>query len=123
MSLHFFCRHCSISEGLPEKKDEFYFTHPYFEKKFGSSTRITPHAGPRQNSSYKQVCPCRTCLQGSSTTVSTVLPLVVIESFIIIYSLRTGVDGPFYTLILILILSLGLIPLMTLIHLFYAGSQ
>jgi hypothetical protein len=61
--------------------------------------------------------------RGSSTTVSTVLPLVVIESCIIIYSLRTGVDGPFYTLILILILLLGLIPLMTLIYLFYAGSQ
>jgi hypothetical protein len=76
-----------------------------------------------KNPVTRKCAPVVPVCRGSSTTVSTVLPLVVIESFIIIYSLRTGVDGPFYTLILILILLLGLIPLMTLIYLFYAGSQ
>lgn len=117
MSLNFFCRHCSISEGLPEKReDEFYFTHPYFEKKVGSSTRITPPCRHLGKISVTSNCaPVVPVCTGSSTTVSTVLPLVVIKSLIIIYSLRTGVDGPFYTLTLILILLLGLIPLMTLI--------
>jgi len=46
MSLHFFCRHCSISEGLPEKREnEFYFTHPYFEKSLVPQRVLPHHAG------------------------------------------------------------------------------
>lgn len=67
MSLNFFYHHCSISKGLPEKREnEFYFTHSYFEKKRLVPQRVLPHhAGTSAKIQLQAIlCPCRTCLHG-----------------------------------------------------------